>query len=127
MNAAPLHLRIERLSLLLLAAGMVGSAVFTDLTICLGLLIGGLFGVGNFYALRRLVFAIARSENHHKQTMMVLILVLKFGLVAFCIYGALKFLPVNAIALLMGISVVVLAIFIEGFRFICTDSVPQSE
>jgi hypothetical protein len=50
------------------------------------------------------------------------LLTLKFGLLALLLFVSVRFLPVSAVGLLAGVSVVVLAIFVEGFRIARCES-----
>ncbi len=119
--------RIERLSFLLVALVTLLSFLFRDRDITLGAGLGGLLGTLNFYALRRMIQAIFQSSNPRKQAVLAVLLTLKFGLVGTTIYLFVKFLPINALALLVGISIVVVSIFIEGFRTIACKAAAQSE
>lgn len=119
--------RIERLSMLLVGVVTLASLLFWDLGITLGVALGGAIGTLNFYALRRLVQALATGEDPRKQTVMVVLLTLKFGLLAAAIYLVVKLLPINPVALLVGVSIVVLSIFVEGFRSMVSKAAPQSE
>ncbi len=108
--------RIERLSLLLVALATLLSLLFQDRAISLGVGIGGALAALNFYSLRRIMQAIMQGDNPRKQAIMAILLTFKFAAIAASIYLILKFIPINAVAFLAGISVVVLAIFMEGFR-----------
>ena len=119
--------RIERMSLLVLGLVILASLLFWDAGITLGVALGGLIGTLNFYALRRLVQTIATGGSPRKQAVIVLLLMLKFGALAGLIYLAMKLLPINPLALLVGISVLVLSIFVEGFRSMGDGTAPQSE
>lgn len=116
MKSGAIH-RIERLALLLTGvATAITLAATWELKWVLGVALGGLMGVGNFYALRRIVGALFVGGSSRRQTTMAVLLTLKFGVLAASIYLVIHFIPVNAVALLCGISVVVLSIFVEGFR-----------
>ena len=119
--------RIERLALLLTGAATLISLVLTwDLGWVLGVALGGLLGVGNFYALRRLVGGLigADGARTRKQTVMGVLLTLKLGLLAAAIYLVIRFVPIEPLGLLCGISVVVVAIFFEGFRTVLRGAEP---
>ena len=119
--------RIERLSLLLVGVATLASLLLWDLGITLGVALGGAVGTANFYALRRLIQSMVSGDSPRKQTVMVVLLMLKFGLLAALIYLAVKLLPINPVALLVGVSMVVLSIFVEGFRSMVSGTAPQSE
>lgn len=118
---------IERLSLLLVGVLALASLALWDLRVTLGVALGGCLATFNFYALRRLVQAIVSGNSPRKQLVMVMLLTLKFGLLAASIYLTIKLLPVSPLALLVGMSVVVVAIFAVGFRAALGGTAPQSE
>lgn len=108
--------RIERLGALLVALATLGSLLLGDWRVVLGVGLGGGLAVLNFAALRRIMQGIFASDNPRRQIVMTLLLLGKLALLAAVIYAIVRYVPVNAVALLGGISVVVLAIFVEGFR-----------
>jgi len=119
--------RIERLALLLTGMATLTCLVATQqLPWVLGVALGGLLGVGNFYLLRRIVGSLFGGEASSRQQLaMAVLLTLKFGFLAVSIFLVIRFTPVNALALLCGISVVVLAIFVEGFRTVLRGAEPN--
>lgn len=123
----PHILRIERLAALLVGLTTLLSLLFWDASITLGAAVGGAIAALNFYALRRLVQAITSSENQSKQAVMVILLTMKLGALAGAIYLMINYLPVNPLAFMVGVSVIVLSIFIEGFRTVLAGAAPQSE
>jgi ATP synthase I chain len=118
---------IELFSLLMVGVATLASLLMWDMGITLGVALGGIIGTANFYALRRLIQAIVAGDSPRKQGVMVVLLTLKFGLLAVAIYLAVKLLPINPLALLVGISFIVLSIFIVSFRSMVSGAEPQSE
>ena len=109
--------RIEKLSALLVGIATICSLLLRDSRVTLGVALGGALATLNFWALRRILQGIIQGGgNPRRQAILGLILTLKLGLVAAVIYLAVSYLPLHPIAFLVGISFVVLAIFIEGFR-----------
>jgi hypothetical protein len=108
--------RIEKLSALLVGIATLLSLGFRDSRVTLGVALGGAVATLNFWALRRILQGIIQGRNPRRQAILGLLLTLKLGAVAGLILLAVSYLPIHPIALLAGISVVVLAIFIEGFR-----------
>lgn len=108
--------RIERHTIALVVVAVVFCmAVLRDFNITLGVAVGGVIELINFHALRRLVEEILRGTRPDKQALMAIALALKFVALAGCFYGAIHILNVNVIALIAGVSLVVVAIIIEGF------------
>lgn len=107
---------IEKLALVLLVVAVGISLVAAELRFTLGVLTGGLLGVANFYALRRLMTGIAESKHSPRQAFLTVLLLLKFGLLGVALYLVIVFLPIDATGMLLGVSLVVVSIFIEGFR-----------
>lgn len=108
--------RIERLALLLLAAGLPLLLVLQREGLALGAGAGGLLAVLNFWVLRRLLAALVASSRPWQQTALAGVMVLKLAVVGGALWLVLRLLRVDALGLLLGISVVVLAIVIEGLR-----------
>ncbi len=115
MSATP-TVRIQRLSLLLLAVAILVSLFVGGTSVVLGVALGGGLAAANFYALRRIVGGLIAGGSGRKLATLTVLLTLKFGVLGVLLYLVITRLPVNPLALLAGISVVVLAIFIEGFR-----------
>ena len=121
--------RIERIALLLVGLATLASLVFWDERIVLGVGLGGVLAAVNFHALRRIMAAIFQAEGNRpqKQALTGVLLTFKFGVLAACIFLVVKFAPVNAVAFMVGISVVVLSIFVEGFRILLRGPEAQAE
>jgi hypothetical protein len=118
--------RIERLAILLCLAATLVSLISWDLRWVLGVALGGAVAIGNFYALRRIVFALlAKDGSRQRQAVMGLLLCLKFGVLAASIYLVVSYVPVSAIAFLCGISTVVLSIFAVGFATVLRGAEPE--
>jgi hypothetical protein len=119
--------RVEKLAALFVAVATALSLLLWDGGVTLGVALGGALGTLNFFALRRLVQAIGRGGSQRKQVVLMLALSLKLGLLAILLFLIVRLLPVSPLALLVGISLVVLAIFIEGFRAAAGGAAAQSE
>ncbi len=109
--------RIEKLAALLVGIATLATLFLRDPRVTLGLALGGALATINFWALRRILQGILQGgSNPRRQAVLGLLLTIKLGVLAAVIYLAVSYLPVHPIAFLAGVSVVVLAIFIEGFR-----------
>jgi hypothetical protein len=119
--------RIERLAALLVALATLASLLFGDRRVVLGVGLGGALAVLNFAALRRIMQGIVASDSRRRQTVMAVLLMTKLAVLAVVIYVILRHVPVHAIALIAGISVVVVSIFVEGFRTVLCRTAAPSE
>jgi hypothetical protein len=109
-------LRVEKIGFLLVGVATLVSLLFQDRAMVLGVGLGSALAALNFSALRRILQGIFTGKNPRKQLFLGILLTIKFALLATAIYLIIKFIPISAIAFIIGISVVVMAIFVEGFR-----------
>ena len=107
---------IERLGLVLVALATLATLWLGRVDVTWGVLIGWLLGVVNFYALRRLMGGIMQAGNPPRQIALTLLLLVKFGLLGLVLYLVLTHFPIDPLSMLVGVSLVVVAIFIEGAR-----------
>ena len=119
--------KIERTALVLVCAATLASMLLWDVSVLLGVALGGGLAALNFFALRRIMAGIFRAGTGQRQAAMAVLLTLKFGVLAGCIYLIVKYVPADPVALLAGISVVVLSIFFEGARAMLGGAAAQSE
>jgi hypothetical protein len=108
--------RIERLAALLVAVATLGSLLIGDRRAVLGVGLGGALAVLNFWALRRIMQGILASGNPRRQIVMTVLLMTKLAVLAMAVYVIVRFVPVRPLALLAGVSAVVLALLVEGIR-----------
>ena len=121
--------RIERVALSLVGLATLASLVFWDGRIVLGVGLGGMLAALNFHVLRRIMAAIFQAEGSstQKQAFTGVLLTFKFGALAAVVFLVVNYAPVEPVAFMVGISVVVLSIFIEGFRIMLRGPAAQSE
>lgn len=107
---------IEKTNLFLLLFLLGGSFLFWDLSISLGVLLGGVIMAANFRAMRR-IFEGAVVEGVLKKAI-VLRYGVKFLVLLGAVLGVFIFLRgwVNPLAFLVGLFAFFLATLIEGFR-----------
>lgn len=108
--------RIEWVALLLLAAATLVLLLRDQAAPALGVAAGGLLGVLNFWALRRLLAALVASGRPWQQAGLAGLMVLKLSAVGLALWVLLRLVQVDALGFLGGVSLVVLAILIEGLR-----------
>lgn len=121
--------RVERTALGLVGVATLASLLVGDRAVVLGIGVGGGMAAVNFMALRRILGSIFRSagSNPQKQAVMAVLLMLKFGVLAASLYLVLRYVPLSALAFLVGVSLVVLAIFAEGLVSMLRGPAAQSE
>ncbi len=121
--------RIERTTLVLVCCATLVSLLLWDRAVFLGVGLGGGLAALNFLALRRLMAALFRGADGRpqRQAVMGVLLTLKFGVLAGSIFLVIRFLPVDPVALMVGISVVVLSIFVEGLGVVLRAATAPSE
>jgi hypothetical protein len=119
--------RIERLALVLLGLALLVSLLSRSTRVVLGVATGGGLAALNFFALRRLTLGIVASESRNRQTVLAVLLAAKLGFLAAVLYLVLRFLPVDGLAFLAGISVVVLSILVDGLRGALGGAAASSE
>ena len=121
--------RIERIALLLVGLATLVSLLTWDARVVLGVGLGGVLGAVNFHALRRIMAAIfaAEGSSNRKLAFCGILLTFKFGVLAAALFAVVTYTPVDPLAFIVGVSVVVLSIFIEGFRIILQTPAAQSE
>jgi hypothetical protein len=108
--------RIERLNALLAGVLSVGAAILFSSPVAIGVAVGGALAVVNFYGVRRLVAASLRRDGM-KRAALQLLLIGKMGLLFVMVFLAIRFLPLNAVGLAIGMSVFLISIAVESIRF----------
>jgi len=100
--------RAMALGVVVVAASLLlGSAPVT-----LGAGVGAVLALANFWALRRLVAGMLRNSTKGR-ALATLLLTLKLGVLAGVLFLLMRYVPMDAPALLVGISVVV-AVIVAG-------------
>ena len=106
---------IERLSLVLLLIFTLISLFFVSLPVTLGVFLGGVIVIGNFYWLSRLVEKALSSEGGSKVS-----LIINFFLKSAFLLGSVVlvtlFTKVDHIALLTGLTTIIVAVLLAGGR-----------
>jgi len=107
---------IERLAALMMVVAVLGAWISGEAAIALGIAAGGALSVVNFYVLRLLIGGIMRAANPPSQAVLAMLLMVKFTVMGFAVYWVVGHARLNISGLLIGVSVVVLAVLAEGFR-----------
>lgn len=131
---------IERLAAGLTAVATLIAFFFASPGVALGIGVGGVLGVANFYALKSLMRGIARaatsrsnraedpaSGSQPRQAVLSILLMIKFALMGAVLFVLLNFTTIDSLGLLIGISMVVVAVFVEGFRLALRNNAAPQE
>ena len=108
--------RIERMNALLGGVLSLGAFAFFSTPVAIGVAVGAALAVLNFHGVRRLVGASLRRDGM-KRAALQLLLIGKMGLVFLLVFLAIRFLPLNPVALAVGMSVFLISIAVESIRF----------
>ena len=108
---------IERWNLLLSAILIVGAAAFFDRRVALGVVVGAALSCANFWGIHRLVLASLRSSGR-KRSVLQILLGAKMAVLMLLVFLAVQFLPLNPVALAVGLSVFLVSIAIESVRVV---------
>ena len=108
--------RIERLNALFAGLFILGAAALFDTAVLVGVTVGALLAVVNFYGVRRLVGASLRRDGMRRAALQLL-LIGKMGILFVLVFLAIRFLPLSPVGLAVGMSVFLLSIAVESIRF----------
>ena len=107
---------VERLAAVLVVVATTLASLMGSFSIALGIAAGGLLATINFYALRVLLTALIASDHPKRQALLTAILLVKFALMGSLLYFAATWLPLRPVGMLIGVTIVVFSILVEGFR-----------
>lgn len=105
--------RIERRSWILAALLLAGSLFWHSPSVAGGVSLGAFLAVMNFRWLRGFVTALT-SSRRRRPRLHILLYILKYLLTGLAIFFAIKYDLADAVGLLVGVSVIFLAICWEG-------------
>jgi hypothetical protein len=107
---------IERFNLVIAAAICLGSLLFWQRGIAYGAFLGAGLAVVNFWALRRVSEAGLKTKSERKRLVLISLLIAKMGALMGVIYLIVRYLPINVLAFVVGLSTFLLSIMIVSFR-----------
>ena len=115
---------IEQLAALLVV--LVGTALlaFGATGLAAGAVAGGALSIANFYLLRKLSRGLLRTTHPPKQLLLGLLMATKFLVMGAALFVMIRYAHLDAIGMLVGVSLVVLSILIGGFKLATTPSDP---
>jgi hypothetical protein len=103
---------IEKRSAQFLILLLLASLWFQSWSISLGLILGGGVAILNFHWLWRIVEKVLFEQNKFYGIQALI----KFILLVFAVFLILRYIAVNPIAFIVGVSTLVVGILFEGFR-----------
>ena len=107
---------VERFNLVIAAAIGLGSLLFWQRGIAYGACLGAGLAVVNFWAIRRVSEAGLKTKSERKRLVLISFLIAKMGLLMGLIYLIIRYLPINVLAFIVGLSTFLLSIMIVSFR-----------
>jgi hypothetical protein len=105
---------VERWTMILAALAIVAAAVAASRRVAFGVTLGAALMVGNAYAMRRIGQRVLRSFA--RPGIAILLLNLKMLVLIALVLVVVRYLPVDAIGFLIGISVFPVAVVIAAVR-----------
>ena len=118
--------RIERWNAIFAGVLILGAAAFFSTPVLVGVAVGAILAVANFWGIRRLVAASLRRDGM-KRAGLQLLLIGKMGLLFVMVFLAIRYLPLSPVGLAVGMSVFLLSIAVESVRFALNGSAGGSE
>jgi hypothetical protein len=111
------HLRaVERFNLVIAAAICLGSLLFWQRGVVFGAFLGAALAVLNFWAIRRVSEAGLKTQSQRKRLVLISLLLAKMGALIALVYVVIRYLPINILAFIVGLSTFLLSIMIVSFR-----------
>ena len=96
--------------IIMLAMVTLSYVLFKDTKICLSMALGSAIGGANFWALYKIITGLVGVEKGRFK--FIVFAFLKFFTLLFVLWASIKFLPLNAIAFLIGLSTIVIAVLL---------------
>jgi hypothetical protein len=107
---------VERLNLVIAAAICLGSLIFWRRGITYGAFLGAGLAVLNFWAIRRTSEAGLQTKSERKKLVLISLLIAKMGALMGVVYLIIRYLPINVLAFIVGLSTFLVSIMIVSFR-----------
>jgi hypothetical protein len=108
--------RIERWNGLLAGIVILLAVAFFSAQIALGVAVGAILAVVNFWSMRLLVAASLRRQGGRRAALQLL-LVVKMGVLFFLVFLAIRYVPLHPVGLAIGLSIFLISIAVESLRF----------
>ncbi|MBI2341729.1 MAG: ATP synthase subunit I [Deltaproteobacteria bacterium] len=107
--------KTEILNIIIGVALMTGSyAIWKDTRICLSIALGSAIGGANFWALYNIIKGLVGDAVGKMK--FAFFAFFKFFILIFVLWASIKWLPLNAVAFLLGLSTVVVAMLLASLQ-----------
>jgi len=107
---------IERLNLVIAAAICLASLLFWRRAIAYGAFLGAGLAVLNFWAIRRVSEAGLKTKSERKRFVLISFLIAKMAAMMGVVFLIIRYLPINVLAFVVGLSTFFVSIMIVSFR-----------
>ena len=118
--------KIERWNYVIAGVFILASAFLFSARVTLGVAVGGILACANFTAMRVLITKSLRASGTRRMALQLLLMG-KMGVLFVMVFLAIRFLPINPVALAVGMSVFLIAIAVESIRFSQSPNGDHSE
>ena len=119
---------IQNLTLVILFIFSLTSYYFASPEFTYGLISGGILILISFYGLQKTIFNMAKASSHNISNpskfkfLLITKNFIRLAVIGVCLYFLISSEFINAIGLLVGLSIVLIAIFCAGIRLAITAS-----
>lgn len=125
-DAAALVKRLRRNAIgALIPLAVLVAVIWQEVMAVVGLLLGGALVLANFMLLESLIERVLGSGNRTPSPLQLAFLAFRLVLLALLLYGIFVLPGVRAIPVALGLSVLVLAVFIESLSEVFTVTPPR--
>ena len=108
--------RIERWNGLLAGIVILAAVAFFSAQVALGVAVGAILAVVNFWSMRLLVAASLRRQGG-KRAALQLLLIAKMGVLFVLVFLAIRYLPLHPVGLAIGLSIFLISIAVVSLRY----------
>ncbi len=123
----PLQKKLEIRNWIGLGALLILSLTFTSLNFTLGVLIGGLISIANYYWLYLSLRKAFRQLSDSTKTTVMVKYYIRFALTGVVLYVVITQTPADVIGLLVGLSVVVINIIVSAVLEVSKENILKTK
>lgn len=123
----PLQKKLELRNWIGLGVLLVLSLAFTSLNVTLGVLVGGLISIANYYWLYLSLRKAFRQLSDSTKTTVMVKYYIRFAVTGVVLYFVITKTPADVIGLLVGLSVVVINIIVSAVFEVAKDNILKTK